>query len=569
MDANAMTGAETFLRLLGSMGVERIFASSGSEWAPVWEYLAKPAAAAIPAYLSARHEETAIGAASGYAKSSGKLPAVMLHTTVGALHGAMALRAALHESVPMVVFAGESVAFGEDEGPDPGWQWMRSLGDVGGPARLVAPCVKWSFGVNSKSVLPSTIQRACQLALTPPFGPAFVSVPMEYLFEPMPASAASAAAIPRRAVADPAGIAQLADMLAAAKNPMILTERSGRSRAAVDCLVELAQALAAPVVQTRNPDYFNFPHDHPLHAGFDPAPVLKGADMIFMPATVAPWHPASAVPFRHAKVALLDENPLCSELPVWGYQADLCLVGEVEASLQALLEQVRKRVGDGDPARRQRAAAWAEKNAARRKAWTEKTLALKDAKPMETRWIAHELNAVLPANAVVVDETITHRPEILNELDRLAPGGFFCGCIGGLGTGLATALGVKAAQPEKTVIATIGDGTFNYNPVLAALGFAQEHGMPIMIVVFDNQGYLSQQSGVPKYFPRGFAMKAQKFAGTSIRPAPEYAGLAPLFGGYGERVDEPGELRAALQRGLKAVNEGALALLDVRLAPVP
>ncbi|MDO8595203.1 MAG: thiamine pyrophosphate-dependent enzyme, partial [Sulfuricaulis sp.] len=178
-------------------------------------------------------------------------------------------------------------------------------------------------------------------------------------------------------------------------------------------------------------------------------------------------------------------------------------------------------------------------------------------------------NAVLPAGAVVVDETITHRMEILNELDRLGPGGFFCGCIGGLGTGLGTALGVKAAHPDKTVIATIGDGSFNYNPVLAALGFAQEYGMPIMIVMFDNQGYLSQQAGVPKYFPGGFAMKAQKYAGTSIKPTPEYAGLAPLFGGYGERVDEPGELRAALQRGLKAVKEGKLALLDVRLAPVP
>ena len=170
---------------------------------------------------------------------------------------------------------------------------------------------------------------------------------------------------------------------------------------------------------------------------------------------------------------------------------------------------------------------------------------------------------------MVVDETITHRSDVLNELDRLGPGGFFCGCIGGLGTGLGTALGVKAAHPDKTVIATIGDGTFNYNPVLAALGFAQEYAMPFMIVLFDNQGYLSQQAGVPKYFPDGFAVKAQKYAGTAIRPTPEYAGLPPLFGGYGERVDEPGELRAAFQRGLKAVKEGKLALLDVRLAPVP
>jgi len=571
MDTKAMTGAEMFLRLLGSMGVEKIFASSGSEWSPVWEYLAKPppAPGSIPAYLSSRHEETAVGMASGYAKSTSKLPAVMIHTTVGTLHCAMALRGALHDNIPMVVFAGESIGFGEDQGPDPGPQWLRSLADIGGPARLIAPCVKWSFGINTKSALPSTIQRACQLAMTPPFGPVFVSVPMEYLFDLMPTSAPSAAGIPVRATADPAGIAQLADMLVAAKHPVIVSERTGKTRAAVNCLVELAQTLGAPVVQTRNPGYLNFPHDHPLHAGFEPLPVLKDADMIFMPATVAPWHPASAAPFNNAKVALLDENPLRIELPVWGYRADLCLLGEVEASLQALLEQVRKRVGAVDPVRLKRSEGWGEKNAARRKAWAEKTLSLKDSKPMATRWIAHELNALLPADAVVVDETITHRMDILNELDRLGPGGFFAGSIGGLGTGLGTALGVKAAHPDKTVITTIGDGSFNYNPVLASLGFAQEYRMPIMIVLFDNQGYLSQQAEIPKYYPGGFAVKAQKYAGTSIKPTPEYAGLAPLFGGYGERVDEPGQVRAALQRGLKAVKEGKFALLDVRLAPVP
>jgi len=84
------------------MGVEKIFASPGSDWAPLWEALATPAAREeFPKYLSSRHEETAIAMASGYAKSTGKLPAVVLHTTVGALHATMGMRAALHERIPM------------------------------------------------------------------------------------------------------------------------------------------------------------------------------------------------------------------------------------------------------------------------------------------------------------------------------------------------------------------------------------------------------------------------------------------------------------------------------------
>src|SRR3989440_10966398 len=116
------------------MGVERIYASPGSDWAPLWEALAKPyAAGEVPGYISSRHEEPAVGMASGYAKATGKLPALVVHTTVGTLHATMGLRAALHERVPMVVLAGESVTFAEDAKHPAGRQWLRVLTDLGGP----------------------------------------------------------------------------------------------------------------------------------------------------------------------------------------------------------------------------------------------------------------------------------------------------------------------------------------------------------------------------------------------------------------------------------------------------
>src|SRR5256884_9589685 len=116
-----VTGAEAVLRQLRAMGVERIFASPGSDWAPLWEALAKPyAAGEVPEYISSRHEETAIGMAIGYAKATGKLPALVVHTTVGALHATMGLRAALPERLPLVVMAGESVSFAEPPAPPAG-----------------------------------------------------------------------------------------------------------------------------------------------------------------------------------------------------------------------------------------------------------------------------------------------------------------------------------------------------------------------------------------------------------------------------------------------------------------
>src|SRR5688500_11886438 len=209
-----MTGAEAVLRVLRAMGVERIFASPGSDWAPLWEALAGPhAAEEFPEYVSVRHEETAVAMAGGWSKATGKLPAVLLHTTVGTLHAAMALRIALHERVPMVVMAGESTTFGEPPAPKAGRQWLRLLTDVGGPARLAAPSVKWSFGLNSGLLLAHTVQRACQLAVNAPRGPVFVSVPIEYLMEEQAQPLPAPTALPRAPGADPAALDELAAAL--------------------------------------------------------------------------------------------------------------------------------------------------------------------------------------------------------------------------------------------------------------------------------------------------------------------------------------------------------------------
>src|SRR5438093_3880453 len=145
IQTKGLTGAQTMLRVLGKMGVERIFASPGSEWSPLWEALAEPGVEGMPVYMSTRHEEVAIGMASGYAKATGKLPAVVIHTTVGALHATMGVRAALHERIPMVVLAGESIGFAEGTHSVMGRQWLRLLTDVGGPARPMEHGVQWSL----------------------------------------------------------------------------------------------------------------------------------------------------------------------------------------------------------------------------------------------------------------------------------------------------------------------------------------------------------------------------------------------------------------------------------------
>lgn len=563
-------GAETLLRALRGMGVERIFASPGSDWAPVWEALAQPdAAAAFPSYTSSRHEETAIAMASGYAKATGRLPVVILHTTVGALHATMAMRAALHERVPMVVLAGESVAFAAPGAPEAGRQWLRLLADTGGPARLVESCAKWSLGLSAGATLGASIVRACQLAMAAPRGPVFVSVPIEVLLDPAKGELPAATAYPRMPSADAASVRELAAALVAARNPILITEELGKDPNAVPRLVELAEALGAPVFEAWHPDYANFPRGHALYGGIavEEMPSLaEESDLVFLVEAVAPWHPPGSLPQAGTRVATLGEDPLHSRLPLWNFRADLVVTGDAGASLAAIVEEVRRALPAGS--RRAATERWSKRNARVRQSWRDEALACARLEPIDTRWVMHELNALLPRNAIVVNETITHRIHMHRLLDRLEPGDFYESSYGGLGMGLGTALGIKAAHPTRPVVALIGDGAFHYNPVVASFGAAQEHGLPLLVVLFDNSGYLSQKGDVVHEFPHGHAVRSDRFVGTSIWPRPDYPLLARAYGGWGERVESPHDLREVLARGLAAAAHGQLALVHVVLAPV-
>src|SRR4029079_8835073 len=119
--------------------------------------------------------------------------------------------------------------------------------------------------------------------------------------------------------------------------------------------VEIAELLGCAVCETRSSGALNFPRTHPLHSGYDPRKARAGPDAILLLAVIAPWHPASATPSPGATVAILDENPLRHDMPYYGYQADICLAGEIESSLESLLAALKKKVSPGDASRKQRA----------------------------------------------------------------------------------------------------------------------------------------------------------------------------------------------------------------------
>jgi thiamine pyrophosphate-dependent acetolactate synthase large subunit-like protein len=557
-----MNGAAVFIDILNGHGIDTIFCSPGSEWPPVWEELARRKAAGepYPEYFNVRHEEAAVAMASGYAKATGRMAAVLIHTAPGTLNAGLGLRSALHEELPMLVCCGESIDFGEMAEFDPGGQWVRYLADIGGPVKYAAGCTKWSFGVNSRAVLASSVHRACQIAMSPPYGPVFLSIPFEVVHAPV------AGPVPRSYPKPaPAGICanagEAVDAIRKSKRPLIIVDTAGKDPNTVEQLVRLSELLSAPVVESSRQMYFNFPREHRLHGGFDPGPCLSEADLVFLIGAIAPWHPPSAGP-RHAKVITLDVNPLRPDLPYWGYQIDVSLAGDIAASLKAILAELGKAPPSIDPAWREKSVS---ESAARRKNWLQVANNAKAGRPIEPYLFCHTLNEALPDGSIVVEETITHRMPIVQMLTRVGPGRYFGAESGGLGLGMGIALGIKTVRRDAPVVALIGDGSFNYNPVLACLGYAQEYRQPIVTIIMNNGGYLSMQRGITALYPHGWAARSNTFFGHGISPNPNYAALAGAFHAHGELIEDPDLIAPALQRAFTAERQGRSSILDVRL----
>jgi thiamine pyrophosphate-dependent acetolactate synthase large subunit-like protein len=186
-------------------------------------------------------------------------------------------------------------------------------------------------------------------------------------------------------------------------------------------------------------------------------------------------------------------------------------------------------------------------------------------RPIAGSWMALALSEVLPRDAIVVGESIVHRPLVTRYLRQSLPGTYAQMFHGGLGVGMGVALGIKVAAPDKLVVAVEGDGAFSYNPVVAALGFSQQFKAPILTLVMNNAGYAAMRRAHINYFPEGWSVRTGTFYGSDITPSPDYGALARAFGGYGERVDDPSELTNAYRRSIDAVNSGQPAILDIVL----
>ena len=531
----------------------------------MWEALARQKTNELdgPRYIDTWHETLAVTMAMGYTRVTGRLQAVLLHAGVGLLQGALGIQGAYQGEVPMLVCSGESITNGDDPDFDPGSQWYRGLNVVGGANRWVEPFVKWSSHVNSHLNLYETVSRAGEMAQRVPKGPTYLDIPIEVMLpEWTPPPRIGKIPTPPKVQPDSAAIKQVADLLAGSTNPVIITETSGRDVQAFQQLVRLAEMLSIPVVES-GPTYANFPKDHPLYQGTDVNSFRDSSDLFLIVGSKAPWYPPSAGPAT-GTVVVIDDNPIKEHMLYQNLHANFYLEGDVASSLKLLadaLEAVGAKNADMLKERRSRWEDEHDKLMEKNRAAVESARA---SRPIDPVWLCAALNDVMPKNTTYVNETIVHGSTILRHLEWSQPQTYFR-ANGGLGVGLGTALGVKLAKPDQPVVALMGDGSFLYNPVIQSFGVSTEEKLPILIVIFNNGKYSAMQSSHLDFYPQGIAAATGIHYGVNIT-GPNYAQLVEPFGGHGERVEDPGQLKPALERALAALSAGKLALLDVVLA---
>ncbi|MFI5897916.1 thiamine pyrophosphate-dependent enzyme [Actinoplanes sp. NPDC051513] len=543
-------GGDAVISAFMAAGADYIFSSPGSEWAPVWESIARRHRDGVPCphYLDLTHETVAVGMATGYGLVTRRGQGVLLHAGPGLLQGSVAIHGALLAGVPMVVASSESTTYGDGPGPDPGGQWYRNLSVVGGPHVMAAPFTKWSSQAASVHTLPAMVTRAAELAAHAPAGPVYLNVPLEVLLEPWEETPIHRVVPQGTTVSSPAEVTAVAGLIKAAANPVIVTETTGREEGGLDALVAFASAYRVPVVEPNSAVCANFPRDHELHAGGDLEPWVDTADLIILVDCRAPFYPPSRRPAR-AKIVVIDDVPQRPHIVYQVLRADAYLSGGVAATLRDLAAQAGPA-----PSR-----TWesAEPESVRK--------AEEKATGLDPVTVTATLRELIGEDSIVVDETITHSRVVQRHLRRTTPDSYFY-VQGGLGQGIGVALGVKLAAPGRTVVLTIGDGAFLYNPVIPSLEAAKANGLPLLILVYNNHEYRSMKMNHLRFYPQGAAVETGEFLGNDLSDQPSLAAFAEPFGMHGETVSTGGELRPALERALKSVRNGTTAIVNVRVS---
>lgn len=571
MNESSITAGGAIFGKLKALGVDYVFANSGTDFPPIIEGLveARRAGIDLPIPVTVPHEHAAVSMAHGYWQVTGRPQAVLLHTNVGLANGATAAINAWCDQVPMILMSGrtpvsEHTRFGARTVPI---GWGQEMFDQ---EALIRETTKWHYELRFADQIAELMDRAWAIANSTPRGPVYLSLPREVLCEPCPRLGLDTPSriAPVTAAPDPDNLARAAQALAGAENPLVIAQRGAGNAAGFAALQSLCETFALPLSHYWS-NQLALPLSHPCQVGADPGPWLAEADAVLVLDALAPWFPDKVTLRDDVTVIHAGPDPLFTRTPVRNFAADITLAGPTDRVIGALTSAMSDQRTD-----QARIATRRESIAQAARASRDSTVAAAQGgsgAPMTKEWVSLCLGRAIKAQA----ETHGRRATVFHELgcplmplDLDQPDSYFQEPhSGGLGWGMPAAIGAQMACPDRLVFATMGDGSYMFaNPTACHL-VAEAQAVPVIVLVLNNEEWGAVRHSVEGLYPRGAARASNEVPLTSLRPSPDFTRTAEASRAWTETVTDGADLPAALDRAIEvATTQRRQVLLNIAIA---
>ena len=568
------TASNDLLQGLVDLGIEYLFCNLGTDHAPLIEEMAhwREQGRAFPKLILCPHENTAVHMAGGYAVATGRGQAVLVHVDAGTANAAMGLHNLCRTRIPVLLIAGRapmSTFDGATGGRD---TYVHFIQEPFDQASVVRPYVKWEYNLAWPSMAHEVVSRAGAVMQSDPTGPVYLTLPREVLAAPVDAASVGAYGhqnhLPVKAQgADASAVRAIAEQLMRSDNPMLVTAYAGRNREA-PALIEKLAVLCGMRVCEFNTIYMNIRRDSPYFAGYNPAAFTEQADFGLMVDVDVPWIPKTTRVNPNAYWAQLDVDAIKRDIPMWGFPLNARIEGDSVRLIVQLIEIIES---SATPEFKTKAAARGLAFKTAHAQNRQKAASLAQAKGVVNAINPHYLCAVMgqkiEMHDVVLNEAIRNTMAVFEQIPREVPGSLMGLSGGGLGFSAGTALGIKLAQTDNRVIHFVGDGSFYFSNPSSVYAVANQYGLPILTVILDNGGWSAVKESTLRMYPQGEAKSTNQFA-SDLGYSTDFAAIAEAAGAHGERLTDPEQVEAAIERCLVALDAGRSALLHVRITPL-
>jgi benzoylformate decarboxylase len=546
-----LTGRAAFVSLLASEGIDVMFGNPGTTELAIMEALGYQSEIQ---YVLGLQESLVVSMADGYARASNRLAACNVHVAPGLGNAMGSLYTAKIYGSPVLITAGQ-----QEQG-----HGLKEPMLYDALVPMAQPMVKWAVEVTRVEDLPRIVRRAAKVAMTPPTGPVFISLPGDILDAQAELDLGRPTRVDAATRPSDAALLRLADALLSARNPAIIAGHELYTSDALEEAGELAEVLGAAVYQQTVNYGAHFLSEHrafvrPLTRNqqqvrdwLSPYDMLVflGSDQLRMSV----HSPVEPLPDGARVVQIGNRDWELAK----NYPAEIALKADVKETLRALLPVLRGRMTAEQAARSaHRLDELAPSNwTAQRARAQQDALKAAAARPIDPRLLMLRLTEALPRDAVVVDEGLTASISFLGQFPVRDPHCYYGLASGAIGFAMAGAVGISLALRDRPVMAMVGDGSAMYS--IQALWTAAHLKLPLTYVIANNRSYRILKERLKSM--RG----TDRYIGMDLRePEIDFVGLAQSMGVPARRIIEPDEVAPALRA---AMASGAPSLLDVRIA---